>query len=324
MNILPLLENNLVNWKRYVDDTLAYIKEEKIEDVLNTLNSFDNAIKFTFECEKNEHISFLDVNIYRKENKLETSVYRKSTNTDLYINWNSHAPIQWKKSTLRGLVKRAITICSSESILDDELKYLETIFINKNQYPKNFVTSIINDEIQKSKLPVITPTNDISNQPEILNLSLPFNGTKGEHIVNKMKKNIKKFLKPNVSTRIVYKSSKLASKFKIKDKVNFIHKNNIVYLCRCPEDSCIETYIGETNRRIQERILDHNGRDKNSHVYKHSNNVNHKHVWLDDFEILDSNYTSTYKRKLSESLFIKKYNSTLNTQENSVKLNLFN
>ena len=37
---------------------------------------------------------FLDVLITRtRDNKLETTVFRKETNTDLHINWNLHAPI---------------------------------------------------------------------------------------------------------------------------------------------------------------------------------------------------------------------------------------
>ena len=61
-----------------------------------------------------------------------------------------------------------------------------------------------------------------------------------------------------------------------------------------------------------------------THVYKHSINNNHKHVWVDDFEILSSNCTASYKRKLSESLYIKEYNASLNSQEKSVKLNILN
>ena len=264
----------------------------------------------------------MDVKIKRQENCLETSVFRKPTHTDIYIDWFSHAPIQWKKSTLRGLVKQALTICSSQILLNNEIEYLKYVFINNNQCPKNFVETIIQDEMEKTNLQEFT-NNDTENNP-LLSLSLPYNGIKGEHIINKMKKNLKKYLKPDTITNIIYKSKKLASKFKIKDHIKFEHRNNIVYLCKCPEDLCNETYIGETNRRIQERICDHNNRDKNSHVYKHSIDNNHKHVWVDDFEILSSNYTASYKRKLSESLYIKEYNASLNSQEKSVKLNLFN
>ena len=65
---------------------------------------------------------------------------------------------------------------------------------------------------------------------------------------------------------MIYKSTKLSTKFPVKDETDFQHKNNVVY--QCPSQGCHENYIGETNRRIAERIQDHNNRDKNSHLLK--------------------------------------------------------
>ena len=94
--------------------------------------------------------------------------------------------------------------------------------------------------------------------------------------------------------------------------------------CKCPEDTCNETYIGETKRRIQERIIDHNKRDKKSHILQHTRDKKHKHVWTNNFEIIGANYKTTYKRRISEALHIKQYKPTLNIQEKSVALKLFN
>ena len=38
----------------------------------------------------------------------------------------------------------------------------------------------------------------------------------------------------------------------------------------CPDPTCKSTYIGETARRLEERVKDHTGRDHNSHLLKHS------------------------------------------------------
>ena len=54
--------------------------------------------------------------------KLETSAYRKPTSTDIYINWNAHAPTEWKIGTLRNLIKRAKLICSDESLVNEGMK----------------------------------------------------------------------------------------------------------------------------------------------------------------------------------------------------------
>ena len=42
-----------------------------------------------------------------------------------------------------------------------------------------------------------------------------------------------------------------------------------------PQINCNEPYIGETERHFEERIIDHNKRDKKSHIYKHSSENGH-------------------------------------------------
>ena len=39
-NLLPTLSQYMTSWKRYVDDTISYVKVDCIENVLNTWNSF--------------------------------------------------------------------------------------------------------------------------------------------------------------------------------------------------------------------------------------------------------------------------------------------
>ena len=48
--------------------------------------------KFTFEIEKGNTIPFLDILIIRKPGKIETTVYRKKTCNDLYMNWYYFVP----------------------------------------------------------------------------------------------------------------------------------------------------------------------------------------------------------------------------------------
>ena len=61
---------------------------------------------------------------------------------------------------------------------------------------------------------------------------------------------------------VTYQSKKLVSKFPVKDKIDFQHQNNVVYYGKCPNPNCKDDYIGETDRRVIERVVDHNKRDK--------------------------------------------------------------
>ena len=82
---------------------------------------------------------------------------------------------------------------------------------------------------------------------------------------------------------------------------------------------------GETGGRLIERVKGHSGKDLKSHLFKHSVETNHKMVTLDDFKITGKGCKrSKFRRKLNESLHIKEKRSSLNTQEVSVPLKLFN
>ena len=140
-----------------------------------------------------------------------------------------------------------------------------------------------------------------------------------------MKRNLKKILPNNVKPQITYTGRKLGSLFQTKDQTIFEHKHNVIYHGKCPAENCVDDYIGETARRVNERIVDHTGRDINSHLLKHSIESGHKPLEAVDYKIIGTGYrNNTMKRKLSEALFIKELKPTLNKQEKSLPLKLFN
>ena len=87
-----------VLWKRYVDDTSTIIHKQDKDAFLEHLNNIHPNIKFTSEETRPDGaIPFLDILITPKDDgSLQTSVYRKPTHTDLYLQWDSppHHPIK--------------------------------------------------------------------------------------------------------------------------------------------------------------------------------------------------------------------------------------
>ena len=59
-------------------------------------------------------------------------MYRKNTNTDIYLNWLSHAPNTWKRGTLKVLINRTYTLFSTDYHLKEELGYLEKVFVERS------------------------------------------------------------------------------------------------------------------------------------------------------------------------------------------------
>ena len=85
-SVIPTLMDKMKCWTRYVDDTLCYIKTDSIDYVLKMLNGFHRNIQFTYEVETDSKISFLDVLVIRdSSNNINTTVYQKSTNNDIYL-----------------------------------------------------------------------------------------------------------------------------------------------------------------------------------------------------------------------------------------------
>ena len=90
------------------------------------------------------------------------------------------------------------------------------------------------------------------------------------------------------------------------DQTKFEDKHDIIYLATCPEDNCSENYIGESGRRISERIIDHNGRDQKSHIFKHSSEKCCQHFHTNSFKIIGNGFkNNSFNRKVSEALLIK-------------------
>ena len=128
-------------------------------------------------------------------------------------------------------------------------------------------------------------------------------------------------MKPN----IVFTGTKLLSNFNVKDPVPFTEKHNVNYRSVCVTESCNEDYVGECARRLYEHVKDHNGHDHWSQLVKHAGEIGHLPVDTANFEVTESGYRNNpRRRKIAEALLVKKLKPTLNIQEKSVPLKLFN
>ena len=63
--IIPTLGNKVLHWKQYVDYTFAFIKPDTANEIQHILNFFHEKIKFTYEYEQSNTISFVDVLVTR-------------------------------------------------------------------------------------------------------------------------------------------------------------------------------------------------------------------------------------------------------------------
>ena len=331
-NVIPKLGSHISHWNRYMGENFAFVKPGSEETVLTKLNSYHSNIKFTYEKESLYKIPFLDVLITRENGKLETQVYRKPTSTNIYLNWNSYAPRAWKITTVKSLVSRALMISSTDEYLKKEIKYIENVLHQYNEYPKKVIQNVIKTEMQKHKdinnpNQVQNPSPESKSDDKTVTLMLPYAGQKGEQVIYSLRKKVSecmKKVKSKTKLRIVYKSQKLEAKFNTKDKTKSEHMHNIVYHAKCPNQHCDAEYTGQTRCRLKKRATEHNKTDKKSHILTHSKKTKHRRVWMKDFTILGSGYQSNFKRRISEALYIKTFKPNLNVQKETYSLSLFN
>jgi hypothetical protein len=107
--IYPVLRTQqIMAYFRYVDDKLIIYDQIKtnIEQTLNEFSNLQPFIKFTIEKELHKIINFLDLTMQCKDKKLEFSVYRKPTQTNIIIPSRSCHPYEHELSGVSCLLNR--------------------------------------------------------------------------------------------------------------------------------------------------------------------------------------------------------------------------
>ena len=89
------------------------------------------------EKETEGSIPFSDVHV-KDGSKLTTSVYRKHTHTDPYLQYSSHHHPKVKSGIADCLHHGAEWICKQDSVLADKRKHVQNVWM-VNGYPKRAV-----------------------------------------------------------------------------------------------------------------------------------------------------------------------------------------
>ena len=78
---------------RYVDDTLSCVPLDKLQIVIDTFKEYHPRIQFTHEVERNNRISFMDLEVIELDkSKIVSNWYRKKTYTVRLSNFISSHP----------------------------------------------------------------------------------------------------------------------------------------------------------------------------------------------------------------------------------------
>ena len=106
------------------------------------MNKRHKNIKFSFETEKGNPFSFLDVRTCREKDKSTTSVFRKDTFSGVCTNFSSFVALKHKFGLVYTLLHRSFTIVSDFSKFHFEVETLKKT-LHKNAYPTKFVDKCV-------------------------------------------------------------------------------------------------------------------------------------------------------------------------------------
>ena len=72
----------------------------------------------------------------RKGKEIDTIVFTITIKADVYLNWNTFAPISWKRGTLQTIIKSAYLIHSTDILRNRMLKHIEHVLVKTKAIQK--------------------------------------------------------------------------------------------------------------------------------------------------------------------------------------------
>ena len=291
-------------WKRYVDDTCTAVPIQRKDDLLRHLNQVEDSIKFTVEEEVDGCLPFLDISIkHHTDGSLSTSVFRKKTHTDKYLDFESHHPLTHKKAVVSTLLCRAFTHMSDRVSETKEIRHV-TNALRRNGYPQWLIDK------QVSTPHTISTTDHQWKGTAVL----PYIRGLSESIRRVLSSlDVRVCFKPHTTLRCFFPSPK--------DRPDDLESAGVVYNIPCMD--CSSCYIGQTGRKLGIRIKEHKRAVQTadfvtSALSEHAWTEQHRVDWS-NVQILARQSDCT-SRTVMESVLIRTTKDTLNRDSGALPL----
>ena len=280
-------------WVRYVDDTFTVLHRYDIQPFTNHLNSRDPNIKFTSEVEENGVLPFLDVQVeLYDDGRLKTTVYRKPTHTDQYLNFKSHHPLEHKRSVVRTLLNRAENVVTEE---EDQRK--EKHHVKEALYANGYTEwSMV---IPRRKTPTKDTQEPVEHQRKIM-IALPYVSTVSHQLQRVFKRyGATAYHKPTNTIRSMI--------VRPKDSTETSRKTGVIYNIKCKD--CDHEYVGETGRTVATRVHEHRTKEESA-VLEHMSATGHRIDW-NGVQVIDTEPNED-RRKTKEAIHIRQRKPGMN------------
>ena len=213
-------------WFRYVDHVHSATRKDQVNKLQGYLNSIDLHIKFIIELQGTDGLPFLNTLTTPTPNSTEFTVYRKTTHTDRYLDYNPNHPISAKLSVLHIFIHRAKQVCSTPEILAKEMDHIHKV-LQDNHYPAQFFQQGIPQQKTNKK-----PTPSTGKFTEGATVVIPYiKGLSEQYRHTLAKYRVRVFFKDTNTIKSLIMHPK--------DPIQDSQKTDIIYNWRCPVHSCI-------------------------------------------------------------------------------------
>ena len=220
------------------------------------------------ECPDNEgSIPFSGTNSTPNPNHtIHTTLYRKPTHTDRYLDWNSNHPISAKRSAIQALTYWANMVCSTPELLAKEMDYLNKV-LHSNSYPDWFLN-------KPNKRPHMhQATNQETTKEFFVTVSY----------IQGLSEEFRRIFQ-DTKVQIFFKGCKILKTLLMHatDKIPTQLHQDMVYQLACTNENCISSYTGESSRCLECRVKEHNT-SSTSPIFQHCTTHNHPKGNISEF-----------------------------------------
>ena len=327
-----------VPYGRYIDD--AYTITRTVQAATDYFNSVadqdpDNLLKWEIDFPNNnmEYVSFLGTQIrVDTDGSISHKFCRKSQKKNITLHYNSYHPLKTKVEVVRNFYKTAERSSSSQGLAEESSTVIDHLLrCNGYANPRLFRET----NVRKPKLEGV-------KKDETVCLKVPYISEFVSYEILRFVKRrglkISVTFTPRRKLQDIFCTSKPFDGSKctsnncnicqmLEDNVN-CETSHPVYMITC--NLCNEVYIGESSRTLSHKFSEHlrYARNPNSTSYRDEALAVHyrdQHAGLQpslSFKLLAVE-RSTITRKISEVLYIQRFNLQLNDKEECVTLKRF-
>ena len=180
-------------WRRFIDDIFMLFKgsREECDQLVNWLNSIMPGIIQLKSNYSEESLEFLDLRIMLKNGRIETEIFVKPTNLQLFLEYDSNHPTHCKNAIVYCQALRVVERCSELGSAEPHLERLKEKFIAR-KYPVELVDSQFQKAKEQDRKKLIFKKRKQAKEDK--KIRLIFTHNRGNPPLHKWLKDSKKFL----------------------------------------------------------------------------------------------------------------------------------